>query len=283
VHRNTLGRWLTTPIFIEELRSFEGQMREASRARMFALTDRAANCIEHAIDRGDARLALQLLKTLNVHQLDSRPLTESPRQQLDWLGEMAEEEDASNDSYDGKSRESAQSSPANDEAHSAKFGPPATTLDKAEADQPNRTVDAAQVRLATSRTGGSPSTADRSEEKHGDRPSPGESAEGLFTLLKVHCFALLCTIAAFFRQFSRLLGGRAPKLRRKSEGWSSASKSQFHGREQGLLQRVGYIAFRAAALPSNLCFALLLLVFCELPRWRGLYPPLTGATILASS
>ena len=88
VHRNTLGRWLNDPRFIDELKRYEGQLREAARARMFALTDRAATCIEYTIAKGDARLALQLLKTLDVHRLEPVGATHMSRGQLEWLDEI---------------------------------------------------------------------------------------------------------------------------------------------------------------------------------------------------
>ena len=144
VHRNTLSRWMNDRRFVDELQRYEEQLREAARARMFGLTDHAATCIEYAIAKGDARLALQLLKTLNVHQLDSRPVTQAPREQLDYLDEIGsadrrptaseDADDTSDDDDSGVGIGNDDSGFGNDDSGSGKglVDSPATEADERE-------------------------------------------------------------------------------------------------------------------------------------------------------
>src|SRR5208283_555422 len=45
---------------------WQNELKQSCRARLLALTDKAANAIEKALDIGDARAAFQLIKTLDA-------------------------------------------------------------------------------------------------------------------------------------------------------------------------------------------------------------------------
>ena len=66
VHRNTLYRWLSDLTFSEALSRAREELRDAAQARLHAMADQAAQCVEQAMQRGDARTAIQLIKMLGT-------------------------------------------------------------------------------------------------------------------------------------------------------------------------------------------------------------------------
>jgi AcrR family transcriptional regulator len=73
VSRITLHRWLRKDAaFRAAYNQWRDELQESCRSRLEALTDKAADAIEKALETGDARTALQLLKSLGLIQ--QRPI-----------------------------------------------------------------------------------------------------------------------------------------------------------------------------------------------------------------
>jgi transposase-like protein len=67
VGRATVFRWLRNhPVFRAALNQWQDQIRSSCQTRLMALTDKATDAVEKALDAGDARSALQLLKGMGV-------------------------------------------------------------------------------------------------------------------------------------------------------------------------------------------------------------------------
>lgn len=67
VARTTIYRWLKKdPNFQAVYNQWHEEMRESCRSRLLMLSDKAAGAIEKALDGGDARSALQLLKAIGL-------------------------------------------------------------------------------------------------------------------------------------------------------------------------------------------------------------------------
>jgi len=67
VARATVYRWIKNdPVFRAAYNEWHDQLRESSRSRLLALTDKAADAVEKALEAGDARTALQLLKGMGM-------------------------------------------------------------------------------------------------------------------------------------------------------------------------------------------------------------------------
>ena len=64
--RRTVYRWMQEPAFRAALAEAQAELREAVSARLMAVADDAALCIERRIKEGDGRLALQLLRSLGL-------------------------------------------------------------------------------------------------------------------------------------------------------------------------------------------------------------------------
>lgn len=67
VGRATIYRWLKTdPAFAAAYNRWHGEMEESVRARLMMLGDKAAGALEKALEAGDAKSALQLLKGMGL-------------------------------------------------------------------------------------------------------------------------------------------------------------------------------------------------------------------------
>jgi hypothetical protein len=67
VHRGTLHRWLLEDAnFAAAYHAQREQLRENARMRLMAISDRAVDAIMDAVEKGDTRCALALLKGLGL-------------------------------------------------------------------------------------------------------------------------------------------------------------------------------------------------------------------------
>jgi DNA-directed RNA polymerase specialized sigma24 family protein len=67
VSRTTIYQWLKKdPVFRAAYNEWHDQLRESSRSRLLLLTDKATNAVEKAVEGGDARMAMQLLKGMGM-------------------------------------------------------------------------------------------------------------------------------------------------------------------------------------------------------------------------
>ena len=76
VHRSTVHRWMGLPVFVATLNSRKWEAREASEARLHRLQIAALDTIETAVENGDARIALAVLRGTGL--LDGKPLRIGP-------------------------------------------------------------------------------------------------------------------------------------------------------------------------------------------------------------
>jgi hypothetical protein len=75
VGRATVYRWLKTdPAFGAAYNEWHSAMRESCRSRLLMQTDKAAGAVERAVENGDTRAALQLLRGLGF----VRPTADGP-------------------------------------------------------------------------------------------------------------------------------------------------------------------------------------------------------------
>lgn len=75
VDRTTIYRWLHDsyrPDFRLALQRGRQELRQAAEARLMAMADKAADCLEGALTLGDAKAALALLKGLGLLQGQAR-------------------------------------------------------------------------------------------------------------------------------------------------------------------------------------------------------------------
>ncbi len=69
VSRTTIYHWLRNdPVFQAAYNQWHDQLEEGCRSRLLTLTDKATDAIEKALENGDARAALQLLKGMGMIQ-----------------------------------------------------------------------------------------------------------------------------------------------------------------------------------------------------------------------
>jgi transposase-like protein len=67
VSRTTIYHWLRhDPVFQAAYNQWHDQLEEGCRSRLMTLTDKATDAIEKALENGDARAALQLLKGMGM-------------------------------------------------------------------------------------------------------------------------------------------------------------------------------------------------------------------------
>ena len=65
ISRTSIHRWIRQdPVFQEAYQQWKQAVTEASRTRMLTLSEKAADAVEKALEAGDAKLGLQLLKGL---------------------------------------------------------------------------------------------------------------------------------------------------------------------------------------------------------------------------
>ena len=62
VNRSTLHRWLKEPEFLAALNTCRSELREAQHDRLASLASSAIEVIEQALEEGDARTALAVLR-----------------------------------------------------------------------------------------------------------------------------------------------------------------------------------------------------------------------------
>jgi hypothetical protein len=67
VGRATVFRWLKNdPVFRAAVNQWHDQIESGCQSRLLSLTDKATDAVEKALDAGDARTALQLLKGMGM-------------------------------------------------------------------------------------------------------------------------------------------------------------------------------------------------------------------------
>lgn len=77
VARSTLYRWVKQdPVFRAAYNQWQDEMDESCRASLAGLKGKAARALAAAIEKGDARVAMQLLKGLGVFEKPRRQVTD---------------------------------------------------------------------------------------------------------------------------------------------------------------------------------------------------------------
>ncbi len=67
VARATVYRWIKSdPVFRARYNEWHDLLHESSRSRLLSLTDKATDAVEKALEAGDAKAALQLLKGMGM-------------------------------------------------------------------------------------------------------------------------------------------------------------------------------------------------------------------------
>lgn len=66
VNRSTLHRWLKEPEFLAALNTCRSELREAQHDRLASLASSAIEVIEQALEEGDARTALAVLRGVGL-------------------------------------------------------------------------------------------------------------------------------------------------------------------------------------------------------------------------
>ena len=66
VHRSTVHRWKTDPTFIAEMNRVRAEARAALHERLRRLQMKAADAIESALEEGDARIGLAVLRGTGI-------------------------------------------------------------------------------------------------------------------------------------------------------------------------------------------------------------------------
>ncbi len=66
VDRSTLYRWLDEPAFAAELNKGKRELQDALHSRLLSLGERAVGVVQEALDGGDAKTALAVLKGLGL-------------------------------------------------------------------------------------------------------------------------------------------------------------------------------------------------------------------------
>ncbi|MGA2232391.1 MAG: hypothetical protein ABSH22_15970, partial [Tepidisphaeraceae bacterium] len=86
VCRATLYNWLRTdPVFQAAYNQWHDELEKSCRSRLMTLTDKAADAVAHAVEGGDAKVAMQLLKGMGLLSPAPARLTDPDelRQQAD--------------------------------------------------------------------------------------------------------------------------------------------------------------------------------------------------------
>jgi DNA-directed RNA polymerase specialized sigma24 family protein len=67
VSRTTIYQWMRKdPVFRAAYNEWHDQLRESSRSRLLMLTEKATDAVEKAVEGGNARMAMQLLKGMGM-------------------------------------------------------------------------------------------------------------------------------------------------------------------------------------------------------------------------
>mgnify|MGYP000945757305 CR=1 FL=1 len=80
VGRNTVNKWRNhDEDFQAELNERRRELNEATQNRIRSLTQKALDAIEYALERGDARIALEVLKLAGFAKLEEPPIDKEHR------------------------------------------------------------------------------------------------------------------------------------------------------------------------------------------------------------
>jgi len=80
VGRNTVNKWKNhDEDFQAELNERRRELNEATQNRIRSLTQKALDAIEYALERGDARIALEVLKMAGFAKLEEPPIDKEHR------------------------------------------------------------------------------------------------------------------------------------------------------------------------------------------------------------
>jgi len=67
VHRATVFRWVKRdPYFAAAFNAWKLEMRDSAQVRLLKLADKAVDVVEKALDRGDEKVAMKMLRQLQV-------------------------------------------------------------------------------------------------------------------------------------------------------------------------------------------------------------------------
>lgn len=65
VDRNTIARWKKEPLFLEQYQTAHQEYMNVVQQRLKNLTTKAVNVCEEALDRGDTKVALELIRRVD--------------------------------------------------------------------------------------------------------------------------------------------------------------------------------------------------------------------------
>jgi Skp family chaperone for outer membrane proteins len=87
VGRNTVNKWKNhDEDFQAELNERRRELNEATQNRIRSLTQKALDAIEYALERGDARIALEVLKMAGFAKLEEPPIDKEHRIIVTYVG-----------------------------------------------------------------------------------------------------------------------------------------------------------------------------------------------------
>jgi len=86
VGRATIYRWMKDPTFRAAFNQWHEQMLESGRSRLLMMVDKAANSLEKALEAGDAKAALELLRGMGV--LRPRPIGPTDADEIRRLSDL---------------------------------------------------------------------------------------------------------------------------------------------------------------------------------------------------
>ena len=87
VGRNTVNKWRNhDEDFQAELNERRRELNEATQNRIRSLTQKALDAIEYALDRGDARIALEVLKMAGFAKLEEPSIDKEHRIIVTYVG-----------------------------------------------------------------------------------------------------------------------------------------------------------------------------------------------------
>ena len=72
VHRNTVSQWVRRdPVFRAAYNGWRREMRDSARAKVLGLAEAAAKAVADAVAKGDARIALSILRDMGLTRPDA--------------------------------------------------------------------------------------------------------------------------------------------------------------------------------------------------------------------
>jgi hypothetical protein len=76
IDRRTIYRWLNhDPAFRAAYNQWQNELEESCRARLLALTGKAVDAVERSLEKGDAALALRVIRDLGINRPSTRRTT----------------------------------------------------------------------------------------------------------------------------------------------------------------------------------------------------------------